>query len=118
MTLTVHGVHCELGEALKIHAAEKLQALDEKYFGRGVNASVTFSKTEHKGFRANIITHVGTRTYQADATAKDAHKALDAAAGKLGKQMRREKARVRDSHHGAKLKARLDDMIDARGLTA
>lgn len=117
MTLTVHGVHCELGDALKAHVTEKLQTLDEKYFGRGVNASVTFSKTEHKGFRANIITHVGSRTYQADAIARDAHKALDAAASKLSKQLRRDKSRVRDGH-GAKMKARLDELLDARSVTA
>ena len=117
MTLTVHGVHCELGEALKAHVTEKLQTLDEKFFGRGVNASVTFSKTEHKGFRANIITHIGSRTYQADATAKDAHRALDAAASKLTKQLRREKNRVRDGH-GARMKARLDELIETRSVTA
>lgn len=118
MTLSVHGVHCDLGEALKTHVSEKLGGIHEKFFGRNLEASVTFSKTETKGFRANIVTHVGHKMYQADATAKDAHMALDVAANKLAKQLRREKTRQRDSHHGAKLKARIEDMLETRSALA
>lgn len=118
MTLAVHGVHCDLGEALKVHVSEKLQAIHQKYFGRKLEASVTFSKTESRGFRANIVTHVGHKLYQADATAKDAHLALEGAANKLARQLSKDKARVRDSHHGAKLKARMDDLIEARSALA
>ena len=118
MTLSVHGVHCDLGEALKTHVTEKLQSLDEKFFSRGLDATVTFSKTETKGFRANIVAHVGHKTYQADSAGKGAHQALDAAANLLAKQLRREKQRVRDSHHGAKLKARMDELITERAEAA
>ncbi len=118
MTLSVHGVHCDLGDALKTHVAEKLQTLDQKFFGRGLDATVTFSKTETKGFRANIVAHVGHKTYQADSAGKGAHQALDSAANLLAKQLRREKHRVRDSHHGAKLKARVDEMLVERAEAA
>ncbi len=107
MTLSVHGVHCELGEALKLHATEKLSTLDEKYFGRGLDASVTLSKTESKQFRVNIVQHSANKTFQADAVSRDAHQALDSACTKLAKQMRRMKQRIRDDHHNRD-KRRLD----------
>lgn len=105
MTLSVHGIHCDLGDALKAHATEKLSTLNEKYFGRGLNASVTVSKTESKQFRVNILQHSGNRDFQADAVARDAHKALDLASAKLAKQMRRMKARVRDDHRNLEKRA-------------
>ncbi len=98
MTLSLRGIHCDLGQALKDRATEKLTSLDEKYFGRGLNASVTISKTERKRFRVNIIQHTGNRDFQADAASRDAHRALDKACEKLAKQMRRTKQRVRDDH--------------------
>lgn len=110
MTLQIHGKQCDLGNALKEHADETLRALDEKYFGLGVNATITFSKTEHKGFRANIVNHVGHKIYQADATGRNAHIALSNAADKLAKQLRRTKTRVRDDHHNRE-KSRIGDRV-------
>lgn len=114
MTLSVHGVHCDLGDALKTHVTEKLSSINEKFFGRDLDATVTFSKTQTKGFRANIVAHVGHKTYQADCAGKGAHQALDAAANLLAKQLRRDKHKVRDSHHGAKLKNRVEEMAIER----
>ncbi len=108
MTLSIHGNHCNLGDALKEHAVQKMQTLSEKYFGRSLDATVTFSKTENKGFRANIVNHVGNRVYQADAVGKTAHLALETAADKLAKQLRRSKTRVRDDH-----KNRQKEMLDS-----
>ena len=111
MTLSVHGVHCDLGQAIKKHAEAKLASLDEKYFGRGLNASVTISKTEKKLFRTNIVYHTGNRDYQAEAVARDAHVALEKASNKLGKQLRRMKAKMRDNHHNRE-KLRLDETLN------
>lgn len=110
MTLSIHGNHCNLGEALKEHAVQKMQTISEKYFGRALDATVTFSKTENKGFRANIVNHVGNRVYQADAVGRNAHMALEIAADKLAKQLRRTKTRVRDDHH-AREKAQLEQAV-------
>lgn len=115
MTLSIHGNHCDLGESLKAHATQKMQALAEKYFGRSLDASVTFSKTENKGFRANIVNHVGHRVYQADATGRTAHLALEAASDKLAKQLRRDKTRVRDDHKNRQ-KERLDNALEQGAL--
>lgn len=111
MTLSVHAIHCESGDAFKEHALLKLSQLDEKYFGRGLNASVTLSKTEGKKFRTNIVFHSGPRDFQADAVSHNAHRSLEKASAKLAKQLRRMKARVRDDHRN-RAKKQLDNALN------
>jgi len=44
MDIRVAGHQVETGEALQSHAAERLTAIVEKYFNRGLSSQVTFNR--------------------------------------------------------------------------
>lgn len=99
MDIRVAGHQIETGEALQIHAQERLSAVADKYFGQALSSSVTFNRAPAGAFRCDIVTHVMQGMLLKGAgVAQDAHAALDLAAGKIEKQMRRYKRRLKDRH--------------------
>ncbi|WP_341768684.1 ribosome hibernation-promoting factor, HPF/YfiA family, partial [Escherichia coli] len=71
----------------------------EKYFNRALSSHVTFGRGPSNGFRCDIIMHVMQNlVLKATGVAQDAHLALDQAAEKIDKQLRRYKRRINDRH--------------------
>jgi ribosomal subunit interface protein len=102
MDIRVSGHQMETGEALQVHANERLGAIVEKYFSRALSSHVTFGKAPAGAFRCDIITHVmHGLILKGTGTAQDAHVSLDQAAEKIDKQLRRYKRRLRDRHEQA-----------------
>ena len=102
MDIRVSGHQIETGTALQDHASDRLNAIVDKYFSRAISSHVTFGKAPAGAFACDIVTHVTQGlVLKAHGEAQDAHQALDAAAGKIDKQLRRYKRRIQDRHEQA-----------------
>jgi ribosomal subunit interface protein len=99
MDIRVAGHQVDTGEALQAHASQRLSAVVDKYFNRALSSSVTFGRAPAGAFRCDIVTHVMQGLVLKGAgIAQDAHLALDQAADKIDKQLRRYKRRLTDRH--------------------
>ncbi|PLK27218.1 ribosome hibernation-promoting factor, HPF/YfiA family [Novosphingobium sp. TH158] len=102
MDLRVSGHQIATGEALQTHASDRLNAIVGKYFSRALSSQVTFNKAPAGAFRCDIVTHVMQGLIlKGAAVAHDAHAALDQAAEKIDKQLRRYKRRLKDRHEAS-----------------
>ncbi len=102
MDIRISGHQMDTGAALQDHAADRLNAIVEKYFSRALSSHVTFGKAPGGAFACDIVTHVMQGLLlKAHGQAQDAHLALDAAAEKIDKQLRRYKRRIKDRHEQA-----------------
>ena len=110
MDIRVSGHQVDTGEALQIHANERLTATSEKYFNRALSSHVTFGRAPAGAFRCDIIMHVMQNlVLKATGMAQDAHLAFDQAAEKIDKQLRRYKRRLKDRHEQAAHAAAIED---------
>jgi len=110
MDIRVSGHQVETGEALQSHAADRLTGIVEKYFSRGLSSQVTFNRAPAGAFRCDIVTHVMQGVIlKGAALAPDAHIALDQAAEKIDKQLRRYKRRLKDRHEAASAAVKAED---------
>ncbi|WP_088310472.1 ribosome hibernation-promoting factor, HPF/YfiA family [Novosphingobium sp. B 225] len=99
MDIRVSGHQIETGEALQVHAQDRLTAIADKYFADAISSQVTFNRAPAGAFRCDIVTHVMQGLILKGAgIAHDAHAALDQAAEKIDKQLRRYKRRIKDRH--------------------
>ena len=120
MDIRVSGHQVETGAALQEHAADRLGDIVEKYFERAISSHVIFGKAAST-FRCDIVTHVTQGTIlKAQGEAHDAHMALDNAAAKIEKQLRRYKRRLKDRHE-RHLQARAEEeaaytILDVEGF--
>ena len=97
MDIRVSGHQVETGEALQSHAQDRIAAIVGKYFGSALSSTVTFNRAPAGAFRADVVTHVMQGLVLKGAgVAQDAHAALDQAAEKIDKQLRRYKRRLTD----------------------
>ncbi len=102
MDIRISGHQMATGAALQEHAADRLGAIVDKYFDRALSSHVTFGKAPAGAFTCDIITHVMQGLIlKAQGSATDAHIALDHAAAKIEKQLRRYKRRLTDRHEAA-----------------
>ena len=107
MDIRVSGHQMDTGEALRAHVETRLTGIVNKYFRSALSSIVTFGKAPAGAFRCDIITHVTHGLIlKGMGSAHDAHTALDQAAEKIDKQLRRYKRRLKDRHeqgtHAAK----------------
>lgn len=110
MDIRVSGHQVETGEALQTHASDRLSAVVDKYFSHALSSHVTFNRAPAGAFRCDIITHVMQGLILKGAgIAQDAHIALDQAAEKIDKQLRRYKRRLKDRHEESTHAAREED---------
>jgi len=110
MDIRVSGHQVETGEALQGHASARLTGIVDKYFNRALSSQVTFGKAPAGAFRCDIVTHVMHGLILKGAgTAQDAHIALDQAAEKIDKQLRRYKRRINDRHEQSAHAAREEE---------
>lgn len=98
MQLTVTGKGVDVGGALRAHVEESLGAILEKYFGSAIEAHAVFTRERHL-IHADLAIHIGRGiVVNSAAAANEFYAAFDAAAERLGKQLRRYKRRLRDHH--------------------
>jgi ribosomal subunit interface protein len=101
MHINISGHQLDVGNALRAHITESLEAVVEKYFGKAIDASVVLTR-ERFTIRADLSIHIGRDIYvRAHESADDAYAAFDVATAHLGKRLRRHKRRLRD-HHAAR----------------
>jgi ribosomal subunit interface protein len=109
MKIVVTGKQIDVGEALRTHISDRLNAGLSKYFDDeklGVTVTVT---REGAMFRADCTLHAGHDVYlQSRGEAADVYLAFDAAADRMEKRLRRFKRRLRDHH-----KARVNSETEA-----
>ena len=99
MQLSVKGKQIDVGDALRAHVEAQLKDITGKYFGGTLDAQVTFSREAHM-FRADITVHANRGIMlQSNALASEAYPAFDQAAGRIAKQLRRYKTRLKDHHN-------------------
>jgi ribosomal subunit interface protein len=102
MDIRVSGHQVDTGEALQVHAQDRLASVVDKYFDQALSSTVTFNRAPAGAFRCDIVTHVmHGMLLKGAGNAQDAHAALDLAAGKIEKQLRRYKRRLKDRHSAA-----------------
>ncbi|MDZ4308488.1 ribosome hibernation-promoting factor, HPF/YfiA family [Allopontixanthobacter sp.] len=102
MDIRVSGHQLDTGAALQDHAADRLNAIVEKYFNRALSSQVTFGKAPAGAFSCDIVTHVMQgMIVKSHGVAQDAHQALDQAVNKIDTQLRRYKRRLNDRHEQA-----------------
>ncbi|MEE8272876.1 MAG: ribosome-associated translation inhibitor RaiA [Alphaproteobacteria bacterium] len=98
MQLTVKGKQLDVGDALRVHVEDSLNAVAEKYFTNPIDATVVFSREAHL-YRADVSVHVGRNIMlQGNAAAEGPYVAFDQAADRVGKRLRRYKRRLKDHH--------------------
>jgi ribosomal subunit interface protein len=103
MEIRVSGHQVDTGETLRGHVGARLAAVADKYSSRLVSAQVTFGKGPHDhGFTCEILAYAPQGVVlKATDRAADARAAFDAAADKVGKQLRRHTRRLKDHHPAA-----------------
>lgn len=99
MDIRVSGHQVETGEALQGHVEKRLTSITEKYFSKALSSQATFGRGPHDGFTSDIVMHVMQGlVLKGRGEAQDAHIALDQAADKIEKQLRRYMRRLQDRH--------------------
>jgi ribosomal subunit interface protein len=100
--LTVTGKQVDVGDALRNHVEEVLEALLGKYFRTAIEAHAVFTREAHL-IAVDLSLHVGRgMVVNSRATATEYYLAFDTAAERLGKRLRRYKRRLRDYHAKAR----------------
>lgn len=104
MQIQITGKHLETGDALRAHVETQLAAGISKYFERGAEVHVTFSKQGH-AYRTDCTVHLdsGLRA-QAHSDDTDIYAGFDQALTKMEKQLRRYKRRLKNHHAKSALK--------------
>lgn len=98
MKVTVTGRHLDVGQALRQHVEEGLEAIVSKYFDKAMDATITFEK-ENAFYEADISVRIGRgMLIQGSAGAAEPYAAFNNAADHIAKRLRRYKRRLRDHH--------------------
>lgn len=102
MDIQVSGKNFDLGDALQTHVAGRLAEGVQKYFGRGAEAIVTFTKERHL-VECEMTAHLYSGVFlAAHGDGGDAYAAFEAALDKLEKRVRRYKRRLKKHHANGK----------------
>ncbi|MEM6309800.1 MAG: ribosome-associated translation inhibitor RaiA [Pseudomonadota bacterium] len=102
MRYQISGKQIDIGTALQSHVETELGDVVAKYAERPTDAHVIFSKSGHE-FVCEATVHLSTGlTAQAKAHEPEIYAAFDACAGKMEKQLRRYKRRLKDHHKDRK----------------
>ncbi|MCF8469225.1 MAG: ribosome-associated translation inhibitor RaiA [Parvibaculum sp.] len=102
MQVQVSGHHLDVGDALRTHASERLEAAVTKYFERPIDGQVTFTKQGHE-FRVECSAHLGSGLHvNAQGSANEVYASFDAALERLDKRLRRYKRRLKSHNNSNK----------------
>jgi len=98
MEIQVSGKNIDLGDALQAHVTDRLSEGVQKYFGRGAEAIVTFTKERHL-VECEMTAHLFSGVFlAAHGDGGDAYAAFETALEKLEKRVRRYKRRLKNHH--------------------
>lgn len=100
MQVIVSGHKVDVGESLSRHIEDRLQSTLSKYSDRINKVNVVVTKEGHE-FRVDISGNIGTHagiTLQSRVQSADAYDAVDVAAAKVEKQLRRYKRQITNHH--------------------
>lgn len=98
MEIQVSGKNIDLGDALQTHVTDRLSEGVQKYFGRGAEAIVTFTKERHL-VECEMTAHLFSGVFlAAHGDGGDAYAAFETALEKLEKRVRRYKRRLKNHH--------------------
>jgi ribosomal subunit interface protein len=96
MTLRVSGKNLDVGEALRQHVLDKVEAAVAKYFGGSVGGHVVMTR-EGSGYRSDCALRLSSGvSLHAEGRAHDPYLSFDHAAERIEKRLRRYKARLKD----------------------
>lgn len=96
MTLRVSGKNLDIGEALRRHVVEKVEATVARYFGGSVGGHVVMTR-EGSGYRSDCTLHLSSGiSLHAESHGHEPYLCFDQAADKIEKRLRRYKARLKD----------------------
>ncbi len=99
MDIRVSGHQVDAGAAFREHVRTRLTAIADKYFSRAIGANVTLSPGPHGDFVVDIVMHVmSDLILKGSGSASEANIALDVAADRIDKQLRRYMRRLKDRH--------------------
>ena len=99
MQIQIIGKQIETGDALRTHVEQQVEASIQKYFDRGAQVNITFSKQGHI-FRANCHVHLDSGLQiQASGEDSDIYASFDKGMIKIEKQLRRYKRRLKNHHN-------------------
>lgn len=102
MEIQVSGKNIDLGDALQAHVTGRLSNGVQKYFGRGAEAIVTFTKERHL-VECEMTAHLYSGVYlAAHGDGGDAYAAFETALEKLEKRVRRYKRRLKNHQSNGK----------------
>lgn len=98
MQVQVTGKHIDVGDALRTHVTDRIEAAVDKYVHRATDAHTIFSRDGHE-FRADCTIRLGHGVVlQSHGRATDIYAAFDTAADRIEKRLRRYKRRLTDHH--------------------
>lgn len=98
MRYQISGKQIDIGESLTEHVKSEVEHISEKYAERPTEAYVTFSKDAYE-FRCESTIHLSTGlTVAAEGRNTDIYEAFENCRGKIEKQLRRYKRRLKDHH--------------------
>jgi ribosomal subunit interface protein len=110
MTLRVSGKNLDIGEALRTHVENRIDAAVVKYAVGRLSGHVTI-EPEGSGYRSDCTLHLASGlTLQVEAEAHEPYASFNLAAERIEKRLRRHHRRRRD-HHG-------NDMGNAHAVAA
>lgn len=102
MEIQVTGKNMDLGDALQTHVSTQITDGITKYFGRGAEASVIFTKERHV-VGCEMTAHLDSGVFlAAHGEGGDAYAAFEDALEKLEKRLRRYKRRLKNHHANGK----------------
>lgn len=102
MEIQVSGKNMDLGDALQVHVSEKLSDGVRKYFERGAEATVTFTRERHL-VECDLTAHLASGVFlAAHGQGGDAYGAFEESLEKLEKRIRRYKRRLKNHHVNGK----------------
>jgi ribosomal subunit interface protein len=100
MTLRVSGKNLAIGESLRQHVHEKVEAVVGRYFDGTVTGHVVIAP-EGSGYRSDCTLHLSSgMTLQSDGKAQAPYASIDQAVDRIEKRLRRYKRRLKERHAG------------------
>lgn len=100
MGLRISGKNLDIGEAMRSHILEKIQAAAGRYFDGSLLGHVVVER-EGSGFRSDCTLHLSSGvTIAADGKGHEPYASFEQAAERIEKRLRRYKSRLKDHHPG------------------
>jgi ribosomal subunit interface protein len=96
MPLRVSGKNLDIGESLRSHVLEKVEAIIARYFDGRVSGHVVISP-EGSGYRADCALHLSSgMNLQAEGKAQEPYGSFEGALDKIERRLRRYKKRLKE----------------------